>query len=54
MVLSFFSVLYCPSEIFPNVTSVAGKADEPAASAQMKNWLGVKNPAILEVAALGS
>lgn len=53
MVLSLFSVLYCPSEIFPCVTSVAGKADEPTASAQMKSWLGVKNPAVLRVAALG-
>lgn len=54
MVFSFFSVLYCPSEIFPSVTSVAGKADESTPSAKMKSWLGVKNPAVLRVAAFGS
>lgn len=54
MVFSFFSVLCCPSEIFPNVTSVAGKADESTASAKMNSWLGAKNPAVLRVAALGS
>lgn len=47
-------LLYCPSEIFPNVTSVSGKADESTASAKMKSWLGVKNPAVLRFATLGS
>lgn len=54
VVFNFFSVLYCPSEIFPCVTSVAGKADESTASAKMKSWLGIKNPAVFRVAALGS
>lgn len=54
MISIFFSVLYCPSEILPSVTSAAGKADESTTSAKMKSWLGVKNLAVLRVAAFGS
>lgn len=48
MVLSSFSVLYRPSQIFPTVTSVAGKADASTVSAKMQSWLGVKNHTILK------